>query len=261
MIFNGERLDENKNFQDYSITNGSDIFLYQKYKELYAEFYGINIPGNSTIKDLKLKYQEEKGIPIDEQRLFIGHKELDDNEPFSFYSSNMRDIKYYHLPKGNKLIFVKCDTNIGSFNDIFIFKDTILVRTIRESLCSLACLSCQSDTPLVYNGEELDENKTLKDYNIPHESESRLTFNFYIDYCSWSGVMEIYVRTDRRTLMISCNPYDTIKIIKLKINEILDYPREYRLIFCCRYLSDGSTIQDNSITKYSTLRLINVYRG
>lgn len=162
--------------QDYLITNGSDIFIYPIYNEIYTYFYKneINVPSNSIIRDLKTKYKEIKGIPIDEQKLFIGQKELYDNESISFYYANIHNIEYYHPPKGSKYIFVIFDTNICKLNGIIFFKDIISVSTIREKFCELSGLSYLNNTPLSYNGKELDENKTLKDYNISHESKSKL---------------------------------------------------------------------------------------
>lgn len=252
-FFNGKRLDYDKKFQDYLITNGSDILLYLKCFNIDINILGktVNIPGNGNIKDLKLKIQEKTGIPWNEQKLFVEQKELNDclPIPISLYSFMAGNYNFCHFPEGSKLIYVKFETNIGNCDGFIVCKDILPIKAIWQKLHELTYLSYLQDAPLVFNGKVLDKNKTLEDYNILYESGNVLKFTVQFEY-QYNGYTQIFVKTfEGKHLTICCKLTDTIGLIKYNIAVKSQKYRHMRLIFAGKQLEDDNTLQYYGIQK------------
>ncbi|RCV30248.1 hypothetical protein SETIT_6G079100v2 [Setaria italica] len=132
---------------------------------------------------------------------------------------------------------------------------------VRTPTGTTICLSVQpSDTlyavkqkilerhHLAFDGVLLEDNLTLADYNIEHQSTLDL-----------QEKMQIYVREtlNGMTFILEVDSLDTIDSIKDKIEDTEGFPKSLQcLIFANKQLEGKRTLADHNICKDSTLLLV-----
>jgi len=217
-------------------------------KTLTGKSLSFSVEPSDQIITIKQQIEQKEGISIDQQKLLFSGKQLDDNNTLDYY--DIPDNSTLHLIlrlRTEMQIHIRFATgNVISLQTQLFDTIGYLKKKIEEK--DRIPIDQQR---LFFNGQSLDDRKTLNSYGIQPNATLELALRLHTEF-------EIYVKTLRGSRFdLNVQSTDSVHSVKQKIQEKEGIPANcQKLLFDGQPLDDTKTLSECNISRHSELCLI-----